>query len=187
MHSNIDQDTINLNILVQIDALIVSKKNSIKSIARLIDKSDRVVRNYLKDRESYGKKKRSGRRSSLTSRDKSHIIRLASDKTISAAKIKAQLKLTQSTTTVWRVINSCDHLKREKRGCKPALKSHNKIARLKWAKNHMTWSSEWENIIFSDEKKFNVDGPDGLQYCQRLLVSSFSASFSFSSISEVSD
>ena len=84
----------------QIDALIVSKKNSIRSIARLIGKSDRVVRNYLKDRENYGKKKRSGRRSSLTSRDKSHIIRLAGDKTIFAAKIKAQLKLTQSTTTV---------------------------------------------------------------------------------------
>ena len=84
----------------QIDALILSKKNSIRSIAKEIGKSDRVVRNYLKDRENYWKKKRSGRRSSLTSRDKSHIIRLAGDKTISAAKIKAQLKLTQSTTTV---------------------------------------------------------------------------------------
>ena len=110
------------------------------------------MRNYLKDLENYGKKKRSGRRSSLTSRDKSHIIRLAGDKTISAAKIKAQLKLTQSTTTVRRVINSCNHLKREKRDFKPALKSHHKIARLKWARDHMTWSSEWKKIIFSDEK-----------------------------------
>ena len=151
----------------QIDALIVSKKNSIRSIAKLIGKSDRVVRNYLKDRQNYGKKKRSGRRSSLTSRDKSHIIRLAGDKNISAAKIKAQLNLKQSTTTIWRVINSCDHLKREKRDCKPALKPHHKIARLKWAKDCMTWSSEWEKIIFSDEKKFNLDDPDGLQYYWR--------------------
>ena len=151
----------------QIDALIVSKKNSIRSITKVIGKSDRVVRNYLKDRENYGKKKRSGRLPSLTSRDKSHIIRLAGDKTISAAKINAQLKLTQSTTTIWRVINSCNHLKREKRDCKPALKSHHKIARLKWARDHMTWSSEWKKIIFSDEKKFNLDGPDGLRYYWR--------------------
>ena len=28
----------------------------------------------------------------------------------------------------------------------------------------MTWTEKWKNIYFSDEKKWNLDGPDGCQY-----------------------
>ena len=28
----------------------------------------------------------------------------------------------------------------------------------------MTWSDEWYSVIFSDAKKFHLDGPDGLHY-----------------------
>lgn len=33
-----------------------------------------------------------------------------------------------------------------------------------FAEEHMSWTSEWNKVMFSDEKKFNLDGPDGLQY-----------------------
>ena len=28
----------------------------------------------------------------------------------------------------------------------------------------MSWTTEWSNVIFSDEKKFNLDEPDGYSY-----------------------
>lgn len=28
----------------------------------------------------------------------------------------------------------------------------------------MTWSDKWFKVVFSDEKKFNIDGPDGYNY-----------------------
>lgn len=35
---------------------------------------------------------------------------------------------------------------------------------MSWAKDHMTWNTEWHNVVWSDEKKFNLDGPDGFSY-----------------------
>ncbi|CAF3809193.1 unnamed protein product [Rotaria magnacalcarata] len=43
----------------------------------------------------------------------------------------------------------------------PALTTPHKDLRLSWAKDHMTWNNEWHKVVWSDEKKFNLDGPDG--------------------------
>ena len=43
-----------------------------------------------------------------------------------------------------------------------------KLLRLNWAKRHEKWDEEdWRKVIFSDESKFNLHGPDGRDYVRR--------------------
>ena len=41
----------------------------------------------------------------------------------------------------------------------PLTKAH-KAARLRFAEKHLTVQTDWTKIVFSDEKKFQKDGPD---------------------------
>ena len=46
---------------------------------------------------------------------------------------------------------------------KPCLKVHLKTERLNWAQK-MSYGDEWLSTIFSEEKKWNLDGPDGYKF-----------------------
>ena len=140
------------------------ENKSIRQISLLINKSKNVISNYLKDPENHGKKVRSGRPPKLTNRDKRKILRLASNKTISRQQIKNDLNKPVSKWTIGRVLNSSPHLVYKKKKAKPKLTEQHKLNRLQWARERMGWTKKWENIVWSDEKKFNLDGPDGFQY-----------------------
>ncbi len=47
---------------------------------------------------------------------------------------------------------------------KPCLKQRHKDARLNWARNHRSYGEKWISVIFSDEKKWNLDSPDGYKF-----------------------
>lgn len=44
------------------------------------------------------------------------------------------------------------------------LSPANIAARLKFADDHIHWIQQWQKIIFSDEKIFNLDAPGGFAY-----------------------
>ncbi|KAF0710334.1 hypothetical protein AaE_012577 [Aphanomyces astaci] len=63
-----------------------------------------------------------------------------------------------------RILAKVTHLKCKKRKKTPRLTAEHKKARVEWAKSHVDLGLGWNQIVFSDENKFNLDGPDGLQY-----------------------
>lgn len=144
---------------------------SCRAIARKINRSDHCVSNYLKNPSSYSKNYKGNTSSALTLRETRSILRIASNSALSAAKIREKANVKASLSTVKRTIRHSKHLKRLKLKKKPPLNDARKKQRLCFAKEHMSWdvqngmtTNDWRKVIFSDEKKFNLDGPDGYNY-----------------------
>jgi hypothetical protein len=83
---------------------------------------------------------------------------------LSAAEIRDSQQVPLSTRSVQRILASSTTLVYTKRKSQPRLEPHHKEARVVWAEERISWTTQWRTVIFSDEKKFNLDGPDGCQY-----------------------
>lgn len=147
----------------QID-LLHKQRYSNRKIAKSIGKSHSVVNYYLSETKLRKEKKKPGVKSSLDDRTIRHIQREASETGASTTSIKRKLGLTSSKSTLYRVIIMSPYLKSRAYKKKPSLSAVHRAARLAWAHARMHWVNEWKNIIWSDEKKFNSDGPDGYKH-----------------------
>lgn len=105
--------------------------------------------------------KRPGRNPCVSDRDRRRVIREVSNKRISSAKVKARLELACSARTIRNIIKASGIIRWKKLSKKPLLSHAHRQRRMDFAAAHLTWRTRWKKIIFSDEKKFNLDGPDG--------------------------
>ncbi|XGW09700.1 hypothetical protein V3C99_011738 [Haemonchus contortus] len=60
---------------------------------------------------------------------------------------------------VWIAVRRCKNITRQAMEKVPRLTDRHREARLGFAK--MNQGRDWAEIVFSNEKKFNLDGPDG--------------------------
>ena len=119
---------------------------SMRGMAKQLGRSLCVVQNFLKNRGKYGKLKTTGRPKVLSARETRLVARKASNSMKSALKIKEELKLQASKSTILRAINAQPNLIRAKLKKIPCLTKEHKIKRKEFARNNM--ATNWHQVNF---------------------------------------
>lgn len=108
---------------------------------------------------------RSGRPRTYTDAAFRHMIRTARRGHSTARQARDAAGLDISVERARQLISSDPHLRFKRMRRAPFLTEVHKQRRVDWANTHVSWTAqEWNNVIWSDEKKFTLDGPDGCAY-----------------------
>ena len=135
------------------------------NIAKIIKRHHQTISRFLSNPTDYGKCiKNAGRKPALEKREKRSIIKIAKCEKLSTRQISRTSVSGVSHCTVWRTLNE-SVLKFGMKKKVPYLKEHHKSDRVNFAKNILTNGPDmWSKIVFSDEKRFCLNGPDGYRY-----------------------
>ena len=101
----------------------------------------------------------------MTDADKRRIIREASKGLLGSSGIVEALQLPVKPGIVRQLLQETACLRYKRFARTPAMREHHEKLRVKWATERMTWNErKWNSVVRSDQKNFNLDGPNGLAY-----------------------
>ncbi|KAB5588014.1 Transposable element Tcb2 transposase [Ceratobasidium theobromae] len=123
---------------------------------------NRIARAYANGRPTTEKAPRSGRPRILTPKDvRFAALALTRSKPATAAAIKRTFFPHSSIPTLRRYLRKLG-LRSFRRRRVPLLKWKHRKARLGWSRNRLLWTqAQWDDIVFSDETRIELFGPDG--------------------------
>lgn len=135
-----------------------------RAIAQRIGRSARVVNNFVRLGDQYGTKTSTGRPRSLSARQERHVCRMVGSGEASLGQLSRNPDICVHKSTLSRAVQRCGHLRYARMKRQPRMTNAHKATRLAWGREHAHWGERWKTVVFSDEKKFNLDGPDGWRY-----------------------
>lgn len=152
----------------KIDALFALKK-TVTEISKVIKRSRRSVSRYLASPENYGKNVGGARNKKMTPNDLRVLSPEVSKGHFSAASIKKRGNIPVSLHRVQQLLYADATVSLKSFKKLPPLTQEHKKNRLTFARNQHDWTpSQWGRIVFSDEKRFCLDGPDGRHNLSRI-------------------
>lgn len=165
-------DSKNKQISMDTKKIIINLKNDGKSLSEIAEivkrprSSVQYVIQQFKKTKTIANKPRSGRPRKIDHRLEKRIVRSVNENPkISACVIAGNLKSTDGLTVDPQTVRNC--LKRNGYNGrvsrkKPYVRKANMKKRLEYALEHIDKDiSFWDQVIFSDESKFNIFGSDG--------------------------
>lgn len=91
------------------------------------------------------------------------MIRLALQGEDSARTIRAELKIPIGNRRAQQILSAVPYLKYKKMITAPQMTATHKENRVKWYRKYISKGEAfWNSIVFSDDKRFNGDDPDGV-------------------------